>query len=273
MDREMRSMTVARGSIVGFPPLRRLTACRRALDARGVGINEFDRVRAWLVANPPKGMLSTPTDAELAGAGPVEGTKMPATVAASTATAVASTLTAAGLAALPVAALPVLLPAAPAAAGLVYMRARRKSRQTSSSPDRNVARSRSMELRRVRYARRWVRDEALPHVPAGASYAEAFTLRVGASESATKDLSMLLGASGKFGLATINRQLTERLGRTITVIRQTESTKTLTLTNDRSGFDRIFAIWHLHYELEIDVLATIERRGSGEDWPVWKNLS
>lgn len=122
---------------------------------------------------------------------------------------------------------------------------------------------RILELRRLQYSKRWLRDEPVSQLAPGTRAAKAARVTLGLSSAATRELATSMGLGG-ISTAHLSAQLSGRLSQTVTLSEQREVTETLTLENHQAGHYRRVAVWHVEDEIRVEVL------GATGDRLFWK---
>jgi hypothetical protein len=116
-----------------------------------------------------------------------------------------------------------------------------------------------VEIRRIRHTLFWRRDNPVTQLVPGATRRVKSSTTLGLSSAEAIELSSSLGLHGGLpNIVGLNGQISRKLGETINLSFQRQDEEELTLTNDRTGYYKLFAIWHPVQRLDIDFLANMQ---------------
>jgi hypothetical protein len=99
---------------------------------------------------------------------------------------------------------------------------------------------------------------------------------LGLSRSEATELGAYLGFdAGAPNIISLNGQISQKLGQTVSISFQRQEEQELILSNDQAGYYRLFGIWHLVEELTVDTLLGGDptRKLSRFDWGRAKTTS
>lgn len=101
------------------------------------------------------------------------------------------------------------------------------------------------------YDQFWQREDPVEQVPPKSSSEATTLIRVGMSEEHTKELARSLGVTGKGAHLGISAQLSSKSSTKITLSREEQKSRTVTMTNPLDNTYRKFAIWHVVHRISI----------------------
>jgi hypothetical protein len=112
-----------------------------------------------------------------------------------------------------------------------------RARRASAEEPPLAKQKEALEIRRLRVTRYWEREAHIEQLAPGTSLTNTTRFRLGITKAQTRDLRANLGVDlPELGVRVANSHITEES-------RETE--KTITLSNDRTGFYRRIALWRL----------------------------
>jgi hypothetical protein len=121
-----------------------------------------------------------------------------------------------------------------------------------------------VEVRRLIYTQRWLRDGEIIQVPPGVTKEHASGRTLGISTTETKEFSAALGLSSA-NPAKISTELTRRIGVSVSVTEQRSISDTVRLANDTSDRYRRYALWNVQHHFVIDALTLDQQDGEGDE--------
>jgi hypothetical protein len=109
-----------------------------------------------------------------------------------------------------------------------------------------------VELRRIRVLQHWEREPNIEQLAPGTTSTSTIRIRVGLSVEQVSELSATLGLPEQ---RSVTPALSAKLGRTERIEQSREVERSVQSSNNRTGYDRRVALWHLVDTITIDALA------------------
>ncbi|MFE5284011.1 hypothetical protein ACFRAQ_03435 [Nocardia sp. NPDC056611] len=126
-----------------------------------------------------------------------------------------------------------------------------KQRQAPGSP---------REIRRVQVSQFWERDAQIEQLSPGTSSVRTSRIRMGVTEEQSRELTVNMCLPR---IPSLGPELTRKLGSATSLEHSREVETTIQLSNDRTGYYRRMAIWHLVDDVRIEALTA---GSSGLEW-------
>jgi hypothetical protein len=106
-------------------------------------------------------------------------------------------------------------------------------------------------IKRVVHCQHWQRDDPVVQLVPGETQIHSIQLNSGLTHQVLTELSSSLGLGGKISAVELSAQLSGRLSRTVTISTELQTTATKQLANNRDGFMRRVAVWHVVHSISL----------------------
>jgi hypothetical protein len=111
-----------------------------------------------------------------------------------------------------------------------------------------------VEIRRLVYSQRWVRQDEIVQVPPGATVEHTTSRIIGISTTRVNELSTALGFAGTIGPLELAARLSERVSIAVNISEQRSTLQSIKLTNDTPDRYRRYALWNVQHQLTVATL-------------------
>lgn len=105
--------------------------------------------------------------------------------------------------------------------------------------------------KRLVYRQYWKRDDPVIQLVPGETQTYSVQLKSGLTDQVLREFSSSLGLGAKISAVELSAQLSGRLNRTVTVSTELQTTRTKQLTNNRDGYYRRVAVWHVVHSISL----------------------
>ena len=107
------------------------------------------------------------------------------------------------------------------------------------------------EIRRVQVSQFWEREAHIEQLSPGTSSVRTSRIRIGVTEEQSHELSLNLGLPA---INSVGPELTRKLGDTTRLELGREVETSIQLSNNRTGYYRRVAVWHLVEDVQVEAL-------------------
>ncbi|MER7450875.1 hypothetical protein [Nocardia beijingensis] len=128
------------------------------------------------------------------------------------------------------------------------------SHHQSTWGDKHKASDSPWEIRRVQVSQFWEREAHIEQLAPGTSSTRSSRIQMGVTEEQSRELTVNLCLPH---ISSLGPELTHKLGTATKLEQSREVERTIQLSNNRTGYYRRIAIWHLINDVRIEALTVI----------------